>query len=77
MVAIGYSNMRKNFRDKHASLFNDEEVKFFNADFSTIPLFLGAKKFFTTLTQSIGVTTVTDYETMTVSAAQPGSRLPL
>ena len=39
---------------------------------STIPLFLGAKKFFTTLTQSIGITTVTDYETMTVSAAAPG-----
>lgn len=39
---------------------------------STIPLFLGAKKFFTTLTQSIGITTVTDYETMTVNAALPG-----
>jgi hypothetical protein len=39
---------------------------------STIPLFLGAKKFFTTLTQSIGVTTVTDYETVTVSAGLQG-----
>ena len=38
---------------------------------STIPLFLGAKKFFTTLTQAIGVTTKTEYETatQTVSAA--------
>ena len=33
---------------------------------STIPLFLGAKKFFTTLTQSIGMTTITDYKTETV-----------
>ncbi len=39
---------------------------------STIPLFLGAKKFFTTLTQSIGITTVTDYDVVTVSASQPG-----
>lgn len=38
---------------------------------STIPLFLGAKKFFTTLTQAIGVTTVTEYEqaTQTIGAA--------
>ncbi len=38
---------------------------------STIPLFLGAKKFFTTLTQAIGVTTKTEYETttQTVNAA--------
>ena len=34
---------------------------------STIPLFLGAKKFFTTLTQSIGMTTITDYKTETVA----------
>merc|ERR1740129_1176849 len=32
---------------------------------STIPLFLGAKKFFTTLTQAVGVTTITEYETST------------
>ena len=32
---------------------------------STIPLFLGNKKFFTTLTQEIGVTTKTEYETAT------------
>ena len=32
---------------------------------STIPLFLGAKKFFTTLTQAVGVTTKTEYETTT------------
>ena len=32
---------------------------------STIPLFLGAKKFFTTLTQAIGVTTKTEYEPIT------------
>merc|ERR1712008_389604 len=32
---------------------------------STIPLFLGAKKFFTTLTQAVGVTWVTEYETST------------
>ena len=32
---------------------------------STIPLFLGAKKFFTTLTQAIGVTTKTEYEPVT------------
>merc|ERR1712223_1589419 len=32
---------------------------------STIPLFLGAKKFFTTLTQAVGVTTRTEYETTT------------
>ena len=37
---------------------------------STIPLFQGAKKFFTTLTQSIGVTTVTDYDVVTVSPSQ-------
>ena len=38
---------------------------------STIPLFLGNKKFFTTLTQSIGVTTVTDFvEVSTVNPAQ-------
>ena len=38
---------------------------------STIPLFLGAKKFFTTLTQAIGVTTKTEFETttQTVNAA--------
>lgn len=41
---------------------------------STIPLFLGAKKFFTTLTQAIGVTTKTEYETatQTVNAASNG-----
>ena len=32
---------------------------------STIPLFLGAKKFFTTLTQAIGLTTITEYEPVT------------
>ena len=36
---------------------------------STIPLFLGAKKFFTTLTQSIGLTTITEYDTQTQSVA--------
>ena len=39
---------------------------------STIPLFLGAKKFFTTLTQSIGMTTITEYETQTQSASPNG-----
>ena len=38
---------------------------------STIPLFLGAKKFFTTITQSIGMTTLTEYDTQTQSAAAP------
>ena len=38
---------------------------------STIPLFLGAKKFFTTLTQSIGMTTITDYKTETQSVGGP------
>ena len=45
---------------------------------STIPLFLGAKKFFTTLTQAVGVTTITDYEmaTQTVApAAAPNAAL--
>ena len=40
---------------------------------STIPLFLGAKKFFTTLTQSIGMTTITDYKTETQSVAAPSA----
>ena len=39
---------------------------------STIPLFLGAKKFFTTLTQSIGMTTITEYETQTQSVSPGG-----
>ena len=39
---------------------------------STIPLFLGAKKFFTTLTQSIGLTTLTEYETQTQSVSPFG-----
>ena len=39
---------------------------------STIPLFLGAKKFFTTLTQSIGMTTITEYETQTQSVSPNG-----
>ena len=44
---------------------------------STIPLFLGNKKFFTTLTQEIGVTTKTEYETatQTVQAANAGGLL--
>ena len=39
---------------------------------STIPLFLGAKKFFTTLTQSIGMTTITEYEKATQAASPNG-----
>merc|ERR1719412_3099144 len=39
---------------------------------STIPLFLGAKKFFTTLTQAIGVTTKTEYEPV-LQTVSPGS----
>lgn len=41
---------------------------------STIPLFVGAKKFFTTLIQAIGVTTKTEYEvaTQTVPSANNG-----
>ena len=44
---------------------------------STIPLFLGNKKFFTTLTQEIGVTTKTEYETatQTVQAGNAGGLL--
>ena len=38
---------------------------------STIPLFLGNKKFYTTLTQSIGMTTITDYEYQTESVLAP------
>ena len=41
---------------------------------STIPLFLGAKKFFTTLTQEIGVTTKTEYE-YTTQTVNPNSGL--
>ena len=39
---------------------------------STIPLFLGAKKFFTTLTQAIGITTKTEYEPV-LQTVSPGS----
>ena len=42
---------------------------------STIPLFLGNKKFFTTLTQEIGVTTKTEYETATQTVQAPNAGL--
>ena len=43
---------------------------------ATIPLFLGNKKFFTTLTKSIGVTTVTEYEKQSQQQQTASPQLP-